>query len=72
MVIFLLFLLIPIPFINFLVISVVIFLVIRAMVSLQKELGLESDESEEPAPQPSDEVVLLTEIRDLMKERQID
>ena len=58
--------------INFLVISVVIFLVIRAVVSVQKELGLDSEEPAElePEPQPSEEVVLLTEIRDLLKERQ--
>jgi large conductance mechanosensitive channel len=58
--------------INFLVISVVIFLVIRAVVSVQKELGLDSEvpAESEPEPQPSEEVVLLTEIRDLMKERQ--
>ena len=58
--------------INFLVISVVIFLVIRAVVSVQKELGLDSEEpaAPEPEPQPSEEVLLLTEIRDLLKERQ--
>jgi large conductance mechanosensitive channel len=57
--------------INFLVISVVIFLVIRAVVSVQKELGLDSEETAEPEPepQPSEEVLLLTEIRDLLKER---
>lgn len=57
--------------INFLVISVVIFLVIRAVVSVQKELGLDSEDTAEPEPepQPSEEVLLLTEIRDLLKER---
>jgi len=50
--------------VNFLVISFAMFLVVRSYNKLQKE---ESEEPETP-PEPSPDVVLLTEIRDLLKE----
>lgn len=50
--------------VNFLVIAFSVFLVVRSYNRLQKE---ESDTPEE-ATQPSPDVVLLTEIRDLLKE----
>ena len=65
--------------INFLLISLTIFLVVRWIISLAgrsgidaKELGLdgivEEKKSEpEPEPEPSEEAVLLAEIRDLLK-----
>jgi len=50
---------------DFLIIAFAIFMVIKAMNSLKKK------EAEKPAPppQPSAEVALLTEIRDLLKSR---
>jgi large conductance mechanosensitive channel len=48
--------------INFLIIAFVLFMVVRAMVNLQKK------EEAKPAPVPAD-VVLLTEIRDLLAKR---
>ena len=50
--------------INFLVIAFSVFLVVRSYNRLQKE---EADTPEEPA-EPSAEEILLTEIRDLLKE----
>ena len=46
--------------INFLIIACVLFLVIRAMTRLQKK-------EEAAPPKPSQEVELLTEIRDVLK-----
>ncbi len=48
---------------NFLIIAIVLFLVIRAMNQLKR---LDQAKSAEP-PKPSAEVALLTEIRDLLK-----
>jgi len=50
--------------VNFLVISFAMFLVVRSYNKLQKE----EQEKPETPPEPSPEVVLLTEIRDLLKE----
>ena len=52
--------------INFLIMALVIFLIMKV---LNKLLSLGKKEEEKPAepPKPSDEVVLLTEIRDLLK-----
>jgi large conductance mechanosensitive channel len=49
--------------INFIIIAFVLFLVIRAMNTLKRK---EETKPAEP-PKPSAEVVLLTEIRDLLK-----
>ena len=49
--------------INFIIVAFVLFLVIRAMNTLKRK---EETKSAEP-PKPSAEVVLLTEIRDLLK-----
>lgn len=51
--------------VNFLVIAFSVFLVVRSYNKLQKE---EAETPEEPA-EPSAEEILLTEIRDLLKER---
>jgi large conductance mechanosensitive channel len=51
--------------INFLVIALVIFLVVRAYNSLQTK----KEEAPEAPPEPSPEEVLLTEIRDLLKDK---
>lgn len=51
--------------INFLIIALVIFLMVKGINSLRRK----KDEPEKPAepPKPSDELLMLTEIRDLMK-----
>jgi large conductance mechanosensitive channel len=56
--------------INFVLIVLVIFFTLRAVVAVEKEIGMQKKEQEKPEtePKPSDEVKLLTEIRDLMKE----
>jgi large conductance mechanosensitive channel len=48
---------------NFLIVALVLFLVIRGMVKLQKR------EEAKPAPEPPADVKLLTEIRDLLAKR---
>ena len=48
--------------INFFLTALVIFLLVKAINSFRKK----KDEEPAPAPEPSDEVKLLTEIRDLM------
>ena len=50
--------------INFLIVAFVIFMVVRAMNRLLKK-----EEAEPPPVPPSKEVILLTEIRDLLKAR---
>ena len=58
--------------INFLILAVVVFLIVKALNKLS-EIGKKKEEeapAEEPAPpEPSAEEVLLTEIRDLLKEK---
>ena len=57
--------------INFFLVAIVIFFVMRAIVAAEKQLHmLPEEEKPEPEPELSDEVKLLTEIRDLMKESQ--
>lgn len=51
--------------INFLIIAFVLFLVLRGYNRMQKK----EEEASAPPPQPSPEEKLLTEIRDLLKER---
>jgi large conductance mechanosensitive channel len=53
--------------INFLIVALTIFIVVKAMNTAQKRLKLEAP-APAPAP-PSDEVVLLREIRDALKAR---
>jgi large conductance mechanosensitive channel len=68
--------------INFLLIALVVFLVIRSVIRLGESFGVDAEqmgldgilpEQEEaepepkPEPEPAEEVVLLTEIRDLLK-----
>ena len=50
--------------INFLIIAFVIFMVVKAM---NKMMNLKKKKEEAPAPVKSDEVVLLEQIRDLLK-----
>ena len=56
--------------INFFLVAAVIFFAMRAIVAAEKKMGVlpEDGEEPEPEPEPSDEVKLLSEIRDLMKE----
>ena len=51
--------------VDFLIIALTIFVVIRVMGNLQRK----KEEAPKPAPKPSNEEVLLTEIRDLLKEK---
>ncbi|MDQ1375412.1 MAG: large conductance mechanosensitive channel [Actinomycetota bacterium] len=51
---------------NFVVIAAVIFLLLRAATRAQK-LRASSDAPDEDTPPPSDEVLLLSEIRDLLR-----
>ena len=56
--------------INFILIALVIFLVVKGMNKLSEMRKKEEEEEEEEAPaEPSAEEVLLTEIRDLLKEK---
>lgn len=48
--------------INFIIIAFVIFLIVKAFTRMQKQ-----EEEDAPPPGPSEEVVLLTQIRDLMQ-----
>ena len=60
--------------IDFLLVALVVFLVIKAMNSakdkMEAALHKEKEAAEEAPPEPSQEEVLLTEIRDLLKEQQ--
>jgi large conductance mechanosensitive channel len=51
---------------NFLIIAVTLFVIIRAFEAMQKRRGVGG---EEPAEEKSDEAVLLAEIRDLLQDR---
>ena len=59
--------------IDFLLVALVVFLVIKAMNSakdkMEAALHKEKEAAEEAPPEPSQEEVLLTEIRDLLKEQ---
>jgi large conductance mechanosensitive channel len=60
--------------IDFLIVAFVVFLIIKGMNRAQKVLEdrkkkEEEEPAEEPAPEPSAEEKLLTEIRDLLKEK---
>ena len=55
--------------INFILVAFVIFFALRAILAMEKELGMEK-EKEEPAlePEPSGEVKIFIEIRDQLKD----
>ena len=55
--------------INFLLIALVIFLVVKAINKISERLKKEEEEEEEAPAEPSAEEVLLTEIRDLLKDK---
>ena len=56
--------------INFLIISLVIFLMVKAINSASKQMAGPEEEVAEEEPELEAEVELLTEIRDLLKEQQ--
>ncbi|MCR4615814.1 MAG: large-conductance mechanosensitive channel protein MscL [Clostridiales bacterium] len=53
--------------INFLVIALVIFLVVKGINSFRRKKEEEEEEKPAEEPKPSDELLMLTEIRDLLK-----
>ena len=55
--------------VNFVVIAVVVFLVVRGYNRLQMQEEIDEEVKKESAPEPSAEEKLLAEIRDLLKER---
>lgn len=55
--------------INFLLVAWVVFLVVRSINQLQRRFERVQEETPPPPPEPPAEVKLLTEIRDLLKER---
>lgn len=57
--------------INFLIIAFTIFCVVKGMNTVREKFEKKEEEvAEEAAPEPSKEEVLLTEIRDLLKDKQ--
>lgn len=56
--------------VNFLIVAFCIFVMIRSMQNLRKKKEEEVAAAPAPAPEPTKEEVLLTEIRDLLKEQQ--
>ena len=55
--------------INFILIALVIFAIVKAMNKIQSMKKKEEEAAPEEPPAPSNEEVLLTEIRDLLKEK---
>ena len=55
--------------INFLIIALVIFLIVRSINQMQERMAKEEEASSSEPPEPSTEEKLLTEIRDLLKEK---
>lgn len=53
--------------INFLIVAWVIFLMVRSLNQLQRRFNRAKEEAPPPPPEPSEEVKLLTEIRDLLQ-----
>ena len=53
--------------INFLIVAFAIFLVLRAVKSAEARMAREEEAAPAAPPEPSDEVKLLTEIRDLLR-----
>lgn len=54
--------------INFFLVAFIIFFAMRAIIAVEKELGVSSDEEQETEPEITQDIQLLTEIRDLLKE----
>ena len=55
--------------INFVIIALVIWLIVRSINQMQARMSQEEDASSTEPPKPSAEEQLLTEIRDLLKEK---
>ncbi len=55
--------------IDFLIMAFVVFCMVKAVNTLMNKLSKKKDEEPEKAPEPSKEELLLTEIRDLLKQR---
>ncbi|GAB4442807.1 MAG: large-conductance mechanosensitive channel protein MscL [Anaerolineae bacterium] len=53
--------------INFLIVAWVIFMIVRSLNQLQRRFSRAKEEAAAPPPEPSEEVKLLTEIRDLLR-----
>ncbi len=58
--------------INFLIMALILFLMVRAMNKLMEIGKKKEEEKPAPPPEPSKEEVLLTEIRDLLKAQNTD
>jgi large conductance mechanosensitive channel len=55
--------------INFVLIALVVFLLVRGINRMQERMAKEKEESDAKPPEPSTEEKLLTEIRDLLREK---
>ena len=55
--------------INFFLIALIIFFALRALLALDKKRGAEDTEGVEEEPELPEDIQLLTEIRDLLKEK---
>ena len=55
--------------INFVLIALVVFLLVRSINRMQERMAEEKEEAEVAPPEPSAEEKLLTEIRDLLREK---
>ena len=55
--------------INFLIIAFVVFCMVKLINNMRAKMEKEKEEAPAAPPKPSDEVVLLTEIRDLLKKQ---
>ncbi|MGB5846303.1 MAG: large conductance mechanosensitive channel protein MscL [Anaerolineales bacterium] len=54
--------------INFLLVALILFFALRAILAVEKDLGSEDDNQTDAEPEPAEDIQLLTEIRDLLKE----
>ena len=54
--------------INFLLVALILFFALRTILAVEKEFGSEDDNQTDAKPEPADDIQLLTEIRDLLKE----
>lgn len=55
--------------VNFLIIAFVVFMIVRAYNRMQERFQRKEEAAPEAPPEPSNEEVLLTEIRDLLRQR---